>query len=326
MTLLTASLSKTFLLELAEKLVLCRAIDKKMAILAKQNLGGNFHLDTAGHELVGLLFGMMLGKETDWGFPYYRDRAFAIGKGVSVTELFEVFLARASKHHSGGRMMPDHFSQRELKLAVRSSPVGAQLLQAVGTALAVKWKKTGEVVYVSIGEGGTSQGDYHEALNFAAIYALPVVFVVQDNGYAISVTKAEQTAGESVEGISSGYEGLEVFSVNGSDLEGLHTAYSAAILRARSLQGPSVIVAQIRRLGAHSSSDDPNRYKSPSEIEKDKKADPLRVMKQYFDEKEWNRIIEEADERTEEAAQKAKECPQPLPETAAQYMFSPSPL
>ena len=249
-----------------------RFADEKMAKLVKQNKGATFQLSAAGHELVGVLCAKELDAGVDWGFPYYRDQPFAIGLGCSLKEIFAAFLARDIPHHSGGRMMPGHFSHRPLRIPCQSSVVGSQFLQAVGVAHGIALQGKREVVYVSGGEGATSQGDFHEALNFAALHALAVIFVIQDNGWAISVPVAEQTAGGSIAPIAAGFPGLQVFEVDGCDAKGIASAMRDAVCRGREGNGPSVIVAQVPRLAAHSNSDDPKKYLIPGAGEE---KDPL---------------------------------------------------
>src|SRR3972149_2341069 len=217
-------LTKEGMLKAFEILYLSRLMDEKMEKLAKQNKGGAFHLSTQGHEMIGALAALSLRPGVDWGFPYYRDRAFAIGWGCSLSDLIGALLARAVPHHSGGRMMPDHFSHKSLRLPCQSSVVGSQFLQAVGVAKAVQMQGKDEVVYVSAGDGATSQGDFHEAINFACLHRLGVIFVIQDNGWAISVPVADQTAGGSIAKMARGYEGLSVFDVDGCDFEELSNA------------------------------------------------------------------------------------------------------
>ncbi len=186
---------KTKALKLLNAMHLTRFVDEKMNKLVRQNKGGTFHLSVQGHEMVGALAALHLKPRFDWGLPYYRDRAFAIGLGCPIEEILGAFLARAVPHHSGGRMMPEHFSHKSLRIPVQSSVVGSQFLHAVGVALGAKLRGEEEVVYVSAGDGATSQGDFHEALNFSCLHQLPVLFVIQDNGWAISVPVKEQTAG-----------------------------------------------------------------------------------------------------------------------------------
>ena len=185
-----------------EVMYLSRFMDDKMAILVKQNKGGTFHMNGLGHELIGTVSALSLTQGIDWAFPYYRDKAFAIGHGAGIVELFGTFMGRATKHHSSGRMMPEHFSHKGLRIPVQSSVVGSQFLQATGLAKGLKHSGKQEIVYVSGGDGSTSQGDFHEALNYACIHKLSVIFVIQDNGWAISVSVEEQTAGGAISKIT----------------------------------------------------------------------------------------------------------------------------
>lgn len=266
---------KVDLLDILQNMYLSRFVDEKCAILAKQNKGGTFQLSAAGHEMVGVVAGKMVQGGKDWSFPYYRDQPFALGLGCDLAEIFGGFLGRATKNHSAGRMMPHHFSHKELRIFCQSSVVGSQFLQAVGKALAIKNLDKNEIVYVSGGEGSTSQGDFHEALNFASIHLLPVVFVIQDNGWAISVPVAEQTAGGSIAPLARGYAGMDVHEVDGTDFLTLQKAFSTAITKGREGRGPSVIVASVPRLSAHSNSDDPKKYLSNEKVLETKERDPL---------------------------------------------------
>ena len=255
-----------------------RAMDNKMDILVKQNKGTTFFLSTAGHELVGAVFALEFEKKKDWAFPYYRDRAFAVGLGCDIVEIFGAFLARDVKHHSGGRMMLDHFSHKELNIPTQSSCVGSQFLQAVGLAKGLQMQNKDDVVYVSAGDGATSQGDFHEALNFACIHNLRVIFVIQDNKWAISVPKKEQTAGGSVADICKGYAGLQVIDVDGTDVEKLHDAAT----KAKAFKGPTVVVAHVARWNPHTNSDDPKKYKDEKTIAEEKTKDPVKILEKYL--------------------------------------------
>ncbi|NGX51243.1 MAG: 2-oxoisovalerate dehydrogenase subunit beta, partial [Chlamydiae bacterium] len=258
-----------------EAIYQARFMDEKMQKLVRQNKGGSFHLCGMGHELVGVACAHALHPGKDWGFPYYRDRAFAIGLGCALDELFGAFLARDVPNHSGGRMMPEHFSHKALRIPCQSSVVGSQFLQAVGVAKAARLAGSDEVVYVSGGEGSTSQGDFHEALNYACIHQLGLIFVIQDNGWAISVPKSEQTAGGSIIHMAEGYSNLTVHDVDGGDYQQLTSALEGAVQKGRALKGPSLIVARVPRIGPHSSSDDPKKYKSAADVEEDQRLDPL---------------------------------------------------
>jgi 2-oxoisovalerate dehydrogenase E1 component len=273
--------SKEKALKALEAMYLTRLTDEKMSKLVRQNKGGTFHLSVLGHEMIGAVCGLGLSRGKDWAFPYYRDRAFAIGLGCDLVDLFGSFLAREVPHHSGGRMMPEHFSHKELHIPVQSSCVGSQFLQAVGVAKGLQIQGKNDLVYVSGGDGSTSQGDFHEALNFACIHKLNVLFVIQDNGWAISVPKEEQTAGGSIVLMARGYSGLAVHDIDGCDYEAVSLAVEKSKEKASQGLGPTLIVAKVPRIGAHSSSDDPSKYKSPESSIEDKEKDPIPRMEQW---------------------------------------------
>lgn len=267
--------SKETCLRTLEVMYLTRHADEKMQKLIRQNKGGTFHLCVSGHEMVGAVCALSLVPGKDWGLPYYRDRAFAVGLGCSLRDIIGACLARAVPHHSGGRMMPEHFTHRELRIPCQSSCVGSQFLQAVGVALAAKLAGRDEVVYVSAGDGATSQGDFHEAINCACLHRLSVIFVIQDNGWAISVPVIDQTAGGNIAKMAMGYEGLIVFDVDGCNYEEVLAAATSAVARGREGLGPSLIVAHVPRIGAHSSSDDPSKYQDKQCLLEAKAKDPI---------------------------------------------------
>lgn len=311
---------------------LARYTDEKMAILVKQNKGGTFQLSAAGHELIGVVAGQMLHPKKDWSLPYYRDQPFAISLGCDLTELFGVFLGRATKNHSSGRMMPHHFSHKELRIFCQSSVVGSQFLHAVGIGLSIKNRGENEVVYVSGGDGSTSQGDFHEALNFASIHTLPVIFVIQNNGWAISVPLEEQTAGGDISKIGRGYEGLSVFEVDGTSYEELQSAFGQAIETGRNQKGPSLIVANVPRLASHSNSDDPKKYRSIESQNQDKALDPIvryereLLEKELITSDEIERLRKEVRELVDEAALQAEQIPFPEKGSSRKHVFMPSSL
>jgi 2-oxoisovalerate dehydrogenase E1 component len=262
-------------LKLLESMYITRFTDDKMSKLVRQNKGGTFHLSVCGHEMIGCAAGIALQARRDWALPYYRDRSFVIGLGCPLEDLFAAFLARDVGHHSGGRMMPEHFSHKEFNIPCQSSVVGSQFLQAVGVAKGLQIQGSDAVVYVSAGDGATSQGDFHEALNFACLHALSVIFVIQDNGWAISVPVADQTSGGSIVHMASGYKGLAVHDIDGCSYEEVSFSLAQAVNRGRDGQGPSLIVAKVPRLGAHSSSDDPGKYKNQETIDLERQRDPI---------------------------------------------------
>ena len=375
--------SRERVLRVLEVLHLTRFMDDKMAKLVRQNKGATFQLSVSGHELIGAVSALSLTPGVDWGFPYYRDRAFAIGLGCSPVDILAAFLARDIENHSGGRMMPEHFSQADLRIPCQSSVVGSQFLQAAGTAKSAvlrekiyreqegfvnldsasqsiidshfeqhaqeekgeKQNRLGkgaaspnsqnltergiEVVYVSAGDGATSQGDFHETLNFACLHKLPLVIVIQDNGWAISVPVAEQTAGGTIAKMARGYDGLSVFEIDGCDYIETADALQKAVARARQGGGPSLVIAKVPRLSPHSSSDDPKKYQCETFRSSDKLRDPIPRFEKwlldqnYLTEEELEALRRRHFVRVEEASQAADRLPFPSRASAADKVFKP---
>lgn len=318
--------NKEFCTSVLKAMYLARFSDEKMSKLVRQNKGGTFYMPSSGHELIGTVSALCLTSGKDWGLPYYRDRAFAIGLGCDLKDLFGVFLARKVDHHSGGRMMPEHFSHKALHMPCQSSCVGSQFLHAVGVAKALQLDDKDEVVYVSAGDGSTSQGDFHEALNFSCIHKLGVIFVIQDNGWAISVPACEQTAGSSIASFVQGYDGLSVTEVDGCDFEQVVKTMRAAVEKGRCRLGPSVIIAKVPRMGPHSSSDDPTKYKDEQTLAQEKLKDPLPIfeewlLKEGWDQSEMDTIKKLAYEQVEHAAQVAETYPFESKETVLDHVF-----
>jgi len=314
-------------LQTLEAMYLTRFLDEKMTKLVRQNKGGTFHLSSMGHEMIGTMCGLALEAGRDWGLPYYRDRAFAVGFGVKLDEMIAAFLTRDIPHHSGGRMMPEHFSHKEMNIPCQSSVVGSQFLQAVGVAKAIQLSGKDEVVYVSGGDGSTSEGDFHEALNFATIHKLPLIFVIQDNGWAISVPVEEQTSGGSIANMAKGYVDLDVHKIDGCDFEEVSKALSTSVERGRKKDGPSLIVAKIPRLGPHSSSDDPKKYKTEEVLEKETSKDPIPRFEGWLQEmglaseSDLETLRRACFQKVEEAADEAEKVPFPTKESHATKVF-----
>jgi 2-oxoisovalerate dehydrogenase E1 component len=304
-------------------------MDDKMGKLVRQNKGATFHMPVSGHEMIGAVAALALIPGVDWAFPYYRDRAFAIGLGCSIEDLLAAFLAREIPNHSGGRMMPEHFSQVNLRIPCQSSCVGSQFLQAVGTAKSVQLRGAKEVVYVSGGDGATSQGDFHEALNFSCVHQLPIVFVIQDNGWAISVPIEEQTAGGTIAKMARGYEGLAVFEVDGCDFTQSQDALEKAVAKARTGHGPSLVIAKVPRICPHSSSDDPKKYKCETTLADEKGRDPIPRFERWLvaegllSEQELDGVRRRHFEQIERAAVLADQIPFPDRNRAAEQVFAP---
>ncbi|MCH9612659.1 MAG: 1-deoxy-D-xylulose-5-phosphate synthase [Chlamydiia bacterium] len=307
--------------------LIARQIDDKTITLSKQNKGGTFQLCTKGHEIVGLLSGLLLTSEKDWGFPYYRDRAFAIGLGSDLVEVIASCIARDCPRFSGGRCMPDHFSDDVLRMPIQSSCVGSQILQAVGVAKGIALRGANEVVYVSAGDGATSQGDFHEALNFSSIHKLPIIFVIQDNEWAISTPKYEQTSGGSIFNMCQGYADLLVEEVDGTDFVAYGNAFAKGVERCRRQERPMVLIAKVPRIGPHSSSDNAALYKSALDVEDDLSRDPVVRMSHYMMETlGWKRefvdaLFAEVIEYVNALSEAAEKIPFPDPATVEEHLF-----
>ena len=268
-----AGLDDDELLEMYRMVALARAVDERMWIL---NRAGRipFVISGQGHEGAQVGVTWALRKGHDWIAPFYRSIAMCMTFGMSARDIMLAQYARASDPSSGGRQMPGHYGDRRHNLLSVSSPVATQILHAVGIALAAKIRKTGQVAMTSMGEGSSNQGDVHEALNFAAIHKLPFVFVVENNGYAISVPAAMELAVPDVAQRAAGY-GIPGVVVDGSDVLACYIAAKTAIERARAGDGPTLIEAKVTRLTGHSSDDQQTKYRSEEEMAFEKGRDAL---------------------------------------------------
>jgi 2-oxoisovalerate dehydrogenase E1 component len=271
------SVSPSELLGAYRLMLTSRRLDEKQMILLKQGKSF-FHIGGSGHEAAQIAMASALEPGRDWAFPYYRDVAFVLRYGMTVKDIFLSALHRAEDPSTGGRQMPGHWGAKDLRIITQSSPTGTQYLQAVGVALAAKKEGAGEVVYVSSGEGATSEGEFFEAVNWAAREKLPVIFFIQDNKLAISVPVEQQTAGGSVFEVTKGFAGLERVEVDGTDYLATLGAARKAVERARNGEGPTLMVAHVVRLLPHSSSDDQTKYRTKEEIERDRAMDPIPRM------------------------------------------------
>ncbi len=312
-----------------------RVLDKKMGNLLKQGKSF-FHIGAMGHEAVQVAAGLNMKVKTDWLFPYYRDQALCLTLGMTPQDVLLGFLGKAGDPSSGSRQMPQHFGHSAYNIPSSSSPTGSQYLQAVGCALATKMnakksQKEFEVTVVCSGDGTTSQGDFHEALNWASRDALPVVFLIENNGYAISVPLIEQRAKGQVGNLAHGYHGLELIEVDGCHFAESMAAMKKAITRARRGEGPSLVDASVVRLLPHSSSDDQRKYRVEEELAKDVKRDPIDHMRAWLLEGKYLSKAELADldkaieKEVSDVADEAEAVPPPTAETALLYVSSETP-
>jgi len=320
--------SKT-LINLYQNMVLARLMDEKMMIMLKQGKSF-FHIGCSGHEAVQTAVAYALKPGYDWAYPYYRDLAFVLQCGVTPYEIFLNFLARETDPSSGGRQMSNHYGHREKKIVTQSSPTGTQFLQAVGCALGAVKEGKNEIVYVSSGEGTTAQGDFHEALNWASRDRLPVIFLIENNKYAISVPVANQIAGGSIHKIGLGYQGLNRFKLDGTDLLKSYDVARKAVELARSGQGPALLEADTVRLMPHSSSDSDKKYRVKEELEQEKKRDPIPrfeaylLAHKYSDAGQLNAIRKKLKQLVDAAADEADLAPHPRAETVLDYLYAPA--
>ncbi|MDM7917286.1 MAG: thiamine pyrophosphate-dependent enzyme [Candidatus Eisenbacteria bacterium] len=314
------------LLSAYRTMLLTRRLDEKMLILLKQGKSF-FHIGASGHEASQIAAAAHMVPEKDWSYPYYRDLAFCLQIGMTAEEVLLSFLAREEDPNSGGRQMPAHYGHRRLRIVSQSSPTGSQFLQAVGCALGSKLEGTDEVVYVSAGEGTTSQGDFHEALNWASREKLPVLFHVEDNKYAISVHISQQTTA-TIYDLCGGYVGLRRYAVDGTDLLACDRVMQEAIAGCRAGAGPALVVADVVRLLPHSSSDNQAKYRSKEELEADRSRDPLPRLESLLLERglatagDLERLRDETRRKVDEAADWADSRPHPDPRTATLHVWS----
>jgi len=318
--------TKQQLLDVYRIMLSARVLDKKILIMLKQNKGF-FHMGCSGHEAAQAAAALTINGGKDWSYPYYRDGAYTLALGMTPRDHLLAFLGKEADPNSGGRQMPMHYSNKSLRIVSQSSATGTQYLQSVGCALTRKLEKNKEVVYVSSGEGTTSQGDFHEALNWACIEKAPVIFHIQDNEYAISTHKSEQTAG-SVYSLASGYENLSRYEVDGTNFFETNLAFKQAVERARRGKGPSIIISNVVRLLPHSSSDDQRKYRTPEDLEKDLQKDPILLFKnncvneKIFTENDIVKIEKQVNKQIDEDAIWAEDQDHPDVDTALNYVYS----
>jgi 2-oxoisovalerate dehydrogenase E1 component len=307
-----------------------RKCDDKILLLLKQGKVF-FHIGGSGHEAAQVATALAMTPGHDWAYPYYRDMAFSLAFGYTVEEIFMEALHRAQGPSSGGFAMPFHWGHKKWRIVSQSSPTGTQYLEAVGTAMGAVKDGTDEVVYVSSGEGSTSEGEFHEAINWAAREHLPVIFLIQDNKFAISVTKKEQTAARSVYDLTSGYVGLHRYEVDGCDFAATYAVAADAVGKARRGEGPSLILAHTVRLLPHSSSDDQRKYRSQEDLASDKAKDPLPRFEEYLIQKnivsktDLADLQREISERIDRAADEAEAAPQQGASHLMDFVYSPAP-
>ena len=351
-------LSPAQLIEAYRIMYTSRRIDDR-EILLKRQQKIFFQMSGAGHEAIGMAAGLALKPRYDWFYPYYRDRALCLAVGVKPVEMFLEAVGAADDPASGGRQMPSHWGNKPLNIVTQSSPTGSQVLQAVGCAEAGRYfalhpksaQKPSpnnnnnvapdyrqfkdvtfhgdEVTYVSLGEGTTSEGEFWEGMNAAALNKLPVIFCIQDNGYAISVPIEMQTAGGSISRLVSGFPNFHFEEVDGTDTVASCAAFQRATQYCREGQGPAFVHAHVIRPYSHSLSDDERLYRPDSEREIDAARDPVSRLQMFLlregilDEKGINQLEKKVEEELQVAVDEALAALPPAPESILQYVYSP---
>jgi 2-oxoisovalerate dehydrogenase E1 component len=332
-----AGLTRDQLLAAYRTMLLSRRIDDKEIQLKRQNRIF-FQISGAGHEAVLTAAGMVFKPTYDWFYTYYRDRALCLQLGMTAAEMLYSAVGAAKDPNSGGRQMPSHWGHKALNIVSASSPTGTQFLQAVGAAEGsmratllglTEGFQGDEVVFVSTGDGTTSEGEFWESLNTAANLKLPVVYLVEDNGYAISVPVEVNTAGGSISKLVSSFPNFFIQEVDGCDFVASLEVLRKAVDYARARKGPALVHAKVIRPYSHSLSDDEVHYRPDAEREADAARDPITTFPKWLvaeglaTEAEIAEIVASVDAEVLAATDDALAQPQPAPETKYFGVYSP---
>src|ERR1700746_1284770 len=343
-------LSRQQLIDAYRIMYTSRRVDDR-EILLKRQQKIFFQISGAGHEAIGVAAAFALRPSYDWFYPYYRDRALVLALGATPYEMLLQAVGAADDPSSGGRQMPSHWAYRRLNIVTQSSPTGTQILQAVGCAEAGAYlrkrpdaaqKGSGdyrqfhevsfrddEVTYVSLGDGTTSEGEFWEALNTAANRKLPIVFVVEDNEYAISVPVEVKTAGGNISRLVSGFPNFHFEEVDGTDPVVSYAAMKRAVEHCRAGKGPGFVHAHVIRPYSHSLSDDERLYRPDVERQRDAARDPINPQQMFLnregilDENSINKLEKQVEDEMQAAVDRALEAKFPTPETITNFIYSP---
>ncbi len=326
-------LNKEFLLKALKVMLTARYIDNKAMNLLRQGKTF-FHIAGSGHEAIQVAVGLSLNPKKDWLFPYYRDLAVVLSTEVTPYDFFLQCFAKVDDPSTGAKQLPGHWGKRDINLPTQSSPTGTQFLNAVGTALASVKKGEKNVTYVSSGEGTTSQGEFHEAVNWASREKIPVLFVIENNKYAISVKVQQQSGGKdhSIAAMMSGYDNLFHSRIDGTDFFESFNTVQKAIQYIKEGNGPALIEADVVRLLSHSSSDDQKKYRDAKELVEDVKRCPIdKLSKKLINDgmiskEEYENLKKEVLEEINKASDEASLAKDPTPEEAAKNVFDESGL
>ncbi len=306
-------------------MLLARTLDEREWLLNRQ---GKVHLlfSCQGQEAAQVGAALALRPGVDHFLPYYRDMAMAMAIGLTPVDIFLHVFGKATDPNSGGRQVPNHWASNELHIHSHSSPVATQIPHAAGVALASQVLGEDAATIVGFGEGASSKGDFHEAVNFAAIHKLPVIFYCENNRYAISVPQIKQMAIENVADRAPAY-GIAGEVVDGQNVEAVYDAVRRAAERARSGEGPTLLEAKTYRIVPHSSDDDDRRYRAREEVSEWKQRDPILLLKQaliergLWDEERDEALRQEVLEEINAAQREAEAAPDPAPEDALRHVL-----
>jgi 2-oxoisovalerate dehydrogenase E1 component len=334
-------LTRDGLLRAYRTMLLSRRLDDKEIQLKNQSLI-YFQISGAGHEAVLTAAGLHLRPGYDWFYPYYRDRALCLTLGMTPLEMLLGAVGAKDDPNSGGRQMPSHWGHRKLNIPSQSSPTGTQCLHAVGCAEATliynrvttipdraERAHDDEITYLSIGEGATSEGEFWESLNTACQRPAPILYLVEDNGYAISVPVEVQTAGGDISQLVASFPNLKLLRCDGTDFLASYRTLGEAVACVRRERKPAFVHAKVIRPYSHSLSDDERLYKTPQEREAEARRDPITRMRAFLlaermaTEAEIEAIAAGVDREIADATEKALAAPKPSRETAGWYVFSP---
>jgi 2-oxoisovalerate dehydrogenase E1 component alpha subunit len=313
------------LIEMYRFMLLARFCDEKQWGLNRQGKAP-FVVPVSGHEAAQVGSGWAFEKGKDVFCPYYRDLALMLVAGITPKEVFLGLFGKKDDPASGGRQMPAHWGSKERNIITGSSPIATQCLHAAGIAYSKKYKKQDAVVGTWFGEGGTSEGDWHGAMNFAGIHKLPLVFVCENNQYAISVHESKQVAG-SVHGRAAGY-GMPGVLGDGNDILESYRLVKEAVDRARAGEGPSLIELKTYRFYSHTSDDDDRTYRTKEEVDEARTKDPIPRFEKYLreveilDDKSVQEITDNAKTQVAEDARDAEAAEFPDPIDAAKHVYA----
>jgi 2-oxoisovalerate dehydrogenase E1 component alpha subunit len=317
-------------LRIYEVMRLARAVDERMWLINRQGRAP-FVISCQGQEGAQVGTAAALHPGSDWVAPYYRDAGVVLWFGMTARDQMLSFFARREDPNSAGRQMPGHFGSRRLHIVTGGSPVATQLLHAAGVALASKQRKEDAVTAAYFGEGAASQGDTHEAMNFAGIHKLAVLFICENNGYAISVPQTHQMAIQNVADRAAGY-GFPGVVVDGNDVLACYEVARQAVDRARSGEGPTLIEVKTYRFTAHSSDDDDKRYRTAEEVATWRLKDPIQRYGTYLRESGTlteaieREVTERVDQQVDEATEYAEQAPDPTAADLTTFVYKQEPV